>query len=90
MIHWFKSLFGFANEVVTLNDRHAKASRIAQSAIATFDGVILDLEHAAHELKDVAAQAIDQASALTARATAAADEAIKHEARAAKIRDLVA
>lgn len=89
MLDWLKRLFGIYEEVVTLAERQAKANRLAEGAIATFTGIVDDLETAALSLKEVAQAAADEAERLLEQAEAATESASKNEDRAAKIRALL-
>lgn len=89
MLSWFKRLFGFAEEVVTLAERHLEASKLAAEAVSTFHGIVSDLEAAAGELHSVADEAKSEAEALVKRAEDAVAEAAKHLNAASKIRGLL-
>lgn len=84
-----KFLFGFAEQVVTLADKHAKANAIADGAVALFDRIVDQLERSVKTLNEVASEARAQAEELNARADQAVQESINNASRAGKIRDLL-
>lgn len=82
---WFKRLFGFAEEVVTLSEKRAHASRVAQDALDLFDGIVHDLRSSADALNSVAQEAKAEAERHFNLSADAAQEANRHLARATKI-----
>lgn len=89
MLAWFKRLFGFAEEVVTLASKHAEAEKAAELAISAFTFAADKLDAAAEVLREVATEADALAKEYTARAETAVQQAITNVERATKIRDLL-
>lgn len=89
MLQWIKRLFGFADEVVTLAGRQAKAEDKAKGILDQFDYMVTELHDAAAELNAVAAEARTEAEALIAQAGDAEDKAAKNTAAAQKISGLL-
>lgn len=89
MLDWLKRFFGFAEEIVSLAEHQAKANRLAEGAVATFTGIVSDLEEAADALHWVAEEAQNEADKLIAQALEATHAAAKNLAAAGKIRGLL-
>lgn len=89
MIQWFKRLFGFAEVVLTLDEKHRKASDLGETAVALFDRAVQQLEAASGNLKAIADEAWELAEKYGQQANAASAEAAKNAARADKIRALL-
>lgn len=90
MIDWFKRLLGFAEVVLSLEEKHSKASKLGEVAVDLFDRAITQLEEAAESLAAVAEEADELARTYGERVVAATAEYEKNIARAAKLRDLLA
>lgn len=89
MIEWIKRLFGFAEVVLTLEQKHKDALLDAESAIRAFTGAADLLEFAAKALRETAEEASAIAQAHLERAERAVTEADANALRATKIRDLI-
>lgn len=89
MIEWFKRLFGFAEVVLTLEQKHKDALLDADTAIRAFSNAAHLLEFASETLTELAAEAQTIAEEHLARAAKATEEAAANALRATKIRDLI-
>lgn len=82
-----KTLFGFAENVVTLASKHADALKVEQSALNLFNVAVEKLEASVETLREVAVEAEAIAKEHAERAETAVQQAVANSERAAKIRD---